>query len=251
MKQVPVVIVEDEIRNQKLLTHLIEKNCPELEIVGYAKGVNEAIDQILEKQPILIFLDIQLIDGSGFEVLNSIKESDRPRVIFTTAFDEYALKAFKYSAVNYLLKPIDKQELMTSVEKVLLMKELEEMASVTTLVNQMLSRNEDQMISISGIKSTEYLKISEIVHIEAMGAYSQIHLKNNTTHVVSKVIKVYDQMLAGHEFFRVHQSHLINLRSVRKFNRGDSTVILENDAEISIARNRKDSFLTAMDKMIF
>jgi two-component system LytT family response regulator len=250
MKKTPVLIIEDEVRNQKLLAHMIEKNCPELEIMGYAKGVNEAILLIQETQPTLIFLDIQLLDGNGFEVLNGIEKSDRPRVVFTTAFDEYALKAFKYAAVNYLLKPIDRQELRASVEKVLSMTEMEEMASVSGLVHKMLSKSDDQMISISGIKSTEYIKISEIVNIEAKGAYSQIHLKDGRTHMVSKVIKIYDKMLAGHEFFRVHQSHLINLRRVRSYNRGDSTVTLDNGCEISIARNRKENFLNAMEKMI-
>lgn len=116
MKKTPVLIIEDEVRNQKLLAHIIKKTCPELEILSYAKGVQEAVALIQEKQPALIFLDIQLLDGNGFEVLNAIEERDRPRVLFTTAFDEYALKAFKYTAVNYLLKPIDRQELRASVE---------------------------------------------------------------------------------------------------------------------------------------
>lgn len=130
------------------------------------------------------------------------------------------------------------------------MTKMEEMASVSGLVQKMLSKSDDQKIPVSGISSTEYVKISEIMHIEAQGAYSKINLKDGRTHLVSKVIKFYEQMLEEYQFFRVHQSHLINLRSVTKFNRGDSTVTLENDAEISIARNRKGSFLTAMEKMI-
>ena len=250
MKRSTVAIIEDELRNQKLLTYMIENNCPELEIIGYAKGVNESLELIRSEKPSLIFLDIQLKDGNGFEILNKIRESERPRVIFTTAFDEYALKAFKYSAVNYLLKPIDRKELRESVEKAMSMKQMEEMASVSTLVDKMLHRKEEQMISISGLKSTEYIKIAEIINIEANGSYSQIHLKDGSTHLVSKVIKIYDDMLKGLEFFRVHQSHLINLRSVKSYNRGESIITLENGSEISIARNRKENFLKAMDKIV-
>jgi len=250
MNKTRVVIVEDELRNQKLLAHMIEKNCPELDILGYAKGVKDAIELIQKASPAIVFLDIQLKDGNGFDVLNQIPEMQRPRIIFTTAFDEYALKAFKYAAVNYLLKPIDKKELRESVDMALSIKQMEEMASVSKLVNKMMSKSDDQMISISGIKSTAYIKISDIINIEASGAYSHIHLKDGSTHMVSKVIKIYDEMLSDHEFFRVHQSHLINLRSVKSYNRGDSIIILENGAEISIARNRKENFLAAMDKII-
>lgn len=250
MNKTPVVIVEDEIRNQKFLTHLISKHCPNINILGYAETVTDAIKIIESGNPEILFLDIQLKDGSGFDVLNHFPEEKRPKVIFTTAYDAYALDAFRYSAVNYLLKPIDKQELINSVTKALEIKKKEDMASVSILVDKMMNQKSEQMITVSGPSSTEYIKISDIIHIKAMGGYSKIILKNGKSHTVSKVIKTYDNMLRDYEFFRVHQSHLINLRSVKKLNKGDHTIILENGDEISIARNRKDDFLKAMNAMV-
>ena len=250
MNKTPVVIIEDEIPNQKFLTHLINKHCLELDIIGYAETVAGAIKIIENSNPEILFLDIQLKDGSGFDVLNHFPEEQRPKVIFTTAYDEYALDAFRYSAVNYLLKPIDKEELIDSVQKAVDIKKKEDMASVSLLVDKMMNQKSDQMITVSGPSSTEYIKISDIIHIKAMGGYSKIILKSGKTHTVSKVIKTYDNMLNEYEFFRVHQSHLINLRSVKTLNKGDHTIILENGDEISIARNRKEDFLKAMDAMI-
>jgi two-component system LytT family response regulator len=250
MNKTPVLIVEDEKRNQKLLTHMIRKHCPSLEIIGCAEKVSEATKLLKSMSIKILFLDIQLKDGSGFDVLNQLEEIERPKIIFTTAFDEYALDAFKYSAVNYLLKPIDKEELIDSVQKAIEINRKEEMASVSILVDKMMNKEAEQMITVSGPSSTEFIRISDIIHITAMGGYSKIILNNGRNHIVSKVIKTYDQMLKDREFFRVHQSHLINLRSVRKLNKGDHTIILENGDEISIARNRKEAFLQAMNKMI-
>lgn len=250
MNKHPVAIIEDEKRNQELLEIMISKHCPQLEIVGFAENVYEAISLIKRTKPDLIFLDIQLKGGTGFEVLNHFQEAERPNIIFTTAFDQYALEAFKYSAVNYLLKPIDKTELIDSVSKAIEIKKMEQMSSVSVLLDRMMDQPKEQMISISGTKTTEYIKVSDIIHIHAMGSYSKIVLANGESHLVSKVIKFYAEMLSQHNFFRVHQSHLINLKSVRKFNKGDHTVELENGDEVSVSRNRKDEFLVAMDTMI-
>lgn len=250
MKKYPVVIVEDEKRNQELLTIMISRHCQNLEVVGLAESVEEAISVIENKHPEIIFLDIQLKDGTGFEVLNAFKEAERPSIIFTTAFDQYALKAFKYSAVNYLLKPIDKKELIASVNKAIEIKKMAQISSVSILLNRMMEQPEEQMISISGTSTTDYIKVSDIIHIHAMGSYSKIMLANGESHMVSKVVKFYDKMLSEHMFFRVHQSHLINLKSVRKYNKTDQTILLTNGDQVAVSRNRKDEFLLAMNKMV-
>ncbi len=245
-----VVIIEDEVRNQKLLKLLLSKHYPSCKVVGQAESVEGAAELILREKPDVILLDIQLKDGSGFDVLRAIKEEHPPAVIFTTAYNEYALEAFKFSAVNYLLKPIDKDELVSSLDKAKDLQKDLQISSVRLLLDKIAQKNEDPIISISGTKSTEYLKIGDIIHIQAMGAYSKIFMKDGSTHTVSKVIKVYDQMLSPHQFFRVHQSHLINLRCVKKLHKGDHTVILENGDEISISRKKKEAFTSAMNKMI-
>ncbi|GLR16353.1 LytR/AlgR family response regulator transcription factor [Portibacter lacus] len=249
MELITAAIIEDEIRNQQLLSHMISNSCPEINIIGVLEGVQESIDFIKEQKPEIIFLDIQLKDGSGFDILNALEEKDQPKIIFTTAYDQYAIDAFRYSAVNYLLKPIDDDELISSVKKVVETKGKVQLSNIRNLLTKMMVDSEEQLIAISGTSTTEYIRISEIIHIKAMGAYSQIFLRNGDCHTVSKVIKIYDEMLSKFNFFRTHQSHLINLKCVRKYIKGDNIAVLVNGDEAIISRNKKDKFVMAMDKM--
>ncbi len=249
MNKIKAIIIEDELRNQKYLQHLLETNCPEVQIVAFEESVKQALETFNQLRPDLIFLDIQLKDGTGFELLEQIHSDHLPKVIFTTAFDQYAIEAFKYNTINYLLKPIDQQDLICSVDKAKRIKLNDELSSISRLLDQ-VSKRTNLLIEIPSPSATEYIKISEIIHLTAMGSYCKITLKGGISHTVSKPIRSYVERLQKHDFFRVHQSHLINLNSVIKVNKGDHTVLLENGAEVAIARNRKDEFKKAMDRML-
>ncbi|MEM9545618.1 MAG: LytTR family DNA-binding domain-containing protein [Bacteroidota bacterium] len=243
------VIIEDEVRNQKILQQLLEEGCPSIEVVGVAETVVDAKSLILEQKPELIFLDIQLKDGTGFDLLISLG-SEVPYVIFTTAYDQYALKAFKFSAVDYLLKPIISEELVAAVQKVEKDSIQNQKISIKNLINNLRAETKESVITISGINKVEYVKVRDIVKITASGAYSQIKLQNGESHTVSKVIKEYQELLGEYGFFRTHQSHLINIKKVKTYYKGDHVVIMEDGEEVPVARNRKDDFLRAMHKIV-
>ena len=243
------VIIEDEIRNQLMLKQLLSEYCPTVEVVGAAETVTEATRMVKQCNPDLIFLDIQLKDGTGFDLLVAL-ESETPSVIFTTAYDQYALKAFKFSAVDYLLKPIIAEELCDAIKKVELESIQNQKISIQNLIKNLQHVNKEPLITISGVNNVEYVKVSEIVRIEASGAYSLIYLQNGESYTISKVIKEYQELLSDYNFFRVHQSHLINIRKVKRYVKGDHVVIMEDGKGIPVARNRKDDFLKTMGKIV-
>lgn len=243
-----VVIIEDEKRNQLILQQLLKENCPHVEIAGFAESVIEGVELIRSQKPDLIFLDIQLKNGTGFDLLSALGK-DVPYVIFTTAYDQYAIKAFKFSAVDYLLKPIIPEELSSAIQKAELESIQDQKISVQNLIRNLENSTTEPRITISGINKIEYVKVSDIVRIVASGAYSQILLHNGESYTVSKVIKEYQKLLIDFNFFRVHQSHLINLKKVKRYFRGDHTVIMEDGESVPVARNRKEDFLKAMGRI--
>ena len=243
------LIIEDEIRNQKILSQLLEENCPSIEIIGYAESVTDARKLIGDHLPDLIFLDIQLKNGTGFDILESLG-SNAPYVIFTTAYDQYALKAFKFAAIDYLLKPIIREELISAVNKAETESIQDQKISLRNLIRNLRSESKETFITISGMTKVDFVKVHDIVRIVANGTYSQIVLSSGDTYTVSKVIKDYQELLADFNFFRVHQSHLINLKKVKRYYKGDHIVIMEDGEEVPVARNRKDDFLKAMGKIV-
>ena len=243
------VIIEDEIRNQKILQQLLVESCPSIQVVGFAETVVDAKSLISTQKPELIFLDIQLKDGTGFDLLVSLG-NDMPFVIFTTAYDQYALKAFKFSAVDYLLKPIIPEELVAAVQKVEKESLQNQKISIQNLIKNLRAETKETVITISGVNKVEYVKVHDIVRIEASGAYSRIILQNGESHTVSKVIKEYQELLGDHGFFRTHQSHLINIKKVKTYYKGDHLVVMDDGEEVPVARNRKDDFLQAMRKIV-
>lgn len=242
---IKALIIEDEIRNQRMLNQLLETHCPDVKVIGFCERVNDAIVEIEKTKPELIFLDIQLKDGSGFDILSKL-EVHTPKIIFTTAYDQYAIKAFKYSAIDYLLKPIITEELKAAVSKCA-QREEADLDKIKILLEQ-LNTNKQDYLTISTQKTTEYLKISEILRFEAQGSYCQIHMKNGTVHLISKVLKEFVPKLSGHGFFRVHQSHFINLNYVKSHSKGDHVVTMADGSEVSVSRQNKDDFVAEMSK---
>jgi len=242
---ISALIIEDEIRNQRMLNQLLQTHCPNVKIIGFCERVDDAITQISLQKPELIFLDIQLKDGSGFDILSRL-ETHIPKIIFTTAYDQYAIKAFKYSAIDYLLKPIITDELKAAVSKC----SQKEDSSIDQIKNLLehLNPNKQEYLTISTQKATEYLKISEIIRFEAQGSYCQIHMNNGSTYMISKVLKEFVPKLNNQGFFRVHQSHFINLKYVKSHSKGDHVVTMSDGSQVSVSRQNKDDFVSEMSK---
>lgn len=242
------VIVEDEKHSRETLKNLLSEFCEGVSVAGMAGSVDEACSLIPQSEPDLVFLDIELQTGTGFDVLNSLQDL-RFDVVFTTAFEHYAIKAIKFSSIDYLLKPIDIPELQQAVEKA---KEQKDAALQTEKLKALLeninARPEgDRKICLATQERMEFIRIRDILYCEASGSYTQFYLKNGLSLLVSKNLKEYENMLADYDFLRVHNSFLINLREVKSLVKTEGGYILmNNDSQISISPKKRDLFLDRM-----
>ena len=244
------VIIEDEERNRIVLQSLIETYCSEVEIIGHADSVRTGVQLVRSKNPQLIFMDVQLIGGTGFDILNKL-EDYAGGLIFTTAYDQYAVKAFKFSAIDYLLKPIDVDELKNAVRRAL---EVDKMNINRYKFQNLISNlkkpeGEDPVLLVSTLDTIEFVRMEDIVRVEAQGAYSEVYKKDNTKIMVSKVIKEFEYLLNDHGFYRVHQSHILNLSCIKKYIKSDHCLELRDGMKIQLARSRKEQFFEVMKKM--
>jgi two-component system, LytTR family, response regulator len=242
-----VVIVEDELHSREALNNLLAEYCPEVNVIAMEADVQEGINAIKVNRPDLIFLDIELQTGSGFEILKKLPHLNF-EVIFTTAYEHYALKAIKFSAIDFLLKPVDVDELIEAVEKVR-KKRSEESHNrrLEVLLENMHDKGkEQQTITLSTMEGLEFVRVTDIIRCEALGAYTHFFLKAGKKILVSKNLKEYENILSDHDFFRVHQSHLISLTELAKYMKSDEQVILKNGDVVKVSHSRKESFLNKM-----
>jgi two-component system LytT family response regulator len=248
-QRLTAVIVEDEERSRLVLRNLLEAYCPDVEIVGEAGQVAESIRIIGALRPSVVFLDVQIGGGTGFDVLTGLEGSDTA-VIFTTAYDHYALKAFRFSAVDYLLKPIDIEELQAAVRKVRTAHRTEiDQFKIKTLLSNIRHPEEDPVLLVSTQESVEFVRIRDIIRCEAQGAYTLTYIRDQKPVLVSKVIKEFEYLLQDYGFYRVHQSHLVNLREVRKYVKAENYLLMLDGAKIQLARSRKEDFFAALHKV--
>ena len=249
MKTYKAVIIEDEERSTIVLQNLLETYCPDVEVVGNATSVQDGIKTVNALQPDILFLDVQIVGGTGFDILEKLNNT-RVSVIFTTAYDHYALKAFKFSAIDYLLKPIDIDELKIAVKKVTAPnQQAEDEFKIKNLLSNIKNPSEDPVLLVSTLEAVEFVRIREIIRCEAQGAYTQLILKDTKSVMVSKVIKEFEFLLQEYGFYRVHQSHLINLREVRKYIKSENYLLMRDGAQIQLARSRKDDFFNVLHKV--
>ncbi|MBT8252840.1 MAG: response regulator transcription factor, partial [Bacteroidia bacterium] len=212
--KIRAIIVDDEMRSRRSLRNLLEKYVQKVTIIGEAENIDNAIPLIDKTKPNLLFLDIQLKHGTSFEILRKIKHKDY-FVIFITAFDEYAIKAFKFSAIDYLLKPVSLEELIDAVNKVdRIERPIKEFNSKK--INNLLSFNRlDPTITIHTDHSVEFLRIFDILRLQADGSYTTFYLNNTKPILSSKHLKYYESILEDYNFYRIHQSHLINMSHIK------------------------------------
>lgn len=237
------IIVDDEEFARSSLYFLLQENCEQINVCGIAKSVAEARMLLLQNNVDLIFLDIAMPGENGFELIPSIQAA-KAHVIFTTAYDQYALKAIKANALDYLLKPIDIDELKEAVNKtsryIELNKSMETRAdSLQNLSANMSDRTEIRKISLPNGQGYSLISIDDIVHIAADSNYSVFYLANNDKITVSKVLKEYEEILPDNQFVRIHKSSIVNLNYLKEYNyRNGYEVLLKNGEKIAVSRRR-------------
>ena len=238
------IIIDDEEDARTTLRSFVTSYCPNLEIIEEAEGVADGYRKIMAHSPNLVFLDIQMEDGTGFDLLGKIRQPEF-NVIFTTAFDEYAIKAFKFSAIDYLLKPIDPDELIEAVAKA--RKEHKNQGErLGALVETHSSQTFDR-ITLSSQEGLTVVKLDNIQRLESDSNYTHFFLRSGEKITVPKSLKEYELILPTSRFYRTHQSHIINLDYVKKFVREDGGYVLMDDgAEILVARRRKEDFINVL-----
>jgi len=243
------VIIDDENNAREAIKGILKYNFPEIEIAGEADGVFSGLKVIKELSPDLVFLDIRMGDGTGIDLLQRLEEINFS-LIFLTAYDEYALKAFKYSATDYLLKPIDIDDLTIAIEKV--KKNMSHpQIDVQALIDSLKTTDTaEKKIVLKTSDSIHLVKVSSIIRCEASGNYTQFFFDNHKPIMVSKSLKDFNETLSDSAFFRPHQSHLININKIDHIKKHDGyQVIMTDGSNIPVATRKKDALFSILDEI--
>ncbi len=247
---IKTLIIEDEQKSMDMLAGIIQKNCPDLSIVGLARNVKEGVEMIESLKPELVFLDISMPDGSGFDLLERVS-GHKFELIFATASDQHAIRAIKYSACDYLLKPIDIEELKEAVNKVVQKKRSSpNMENLQFLIQHLKKADENfQKITLPTGNAYEIVNIKDIVRCEADGSYTTFYLADKRKLMISVGLKHYEELLPENDFIRVHHHHLINMNHVVRFLKEDGGyAIMSDGSKIEISRRKKETFMEKLNK---
>ena len=244
------ILVDDEKNALEMLEWMIQKNCPEVEIVAMCDSPLEGLEKIKTLKPDLIFLDIEMPQLNGFDLLDRLgsHESD---VIFTTAYNQFAIKAFKACALDYLLKPIDPEDLKSAVQKAKNKKSKVSTEQLNILLSYMKpEKPKSKRIALTTTDHLIFIDTDKIIYCESDSNYTIVFLSNGEKVIVSKTLKDVEEILDGSDFFRIHASYLINMKHVTKFTRGDGGyVVMSNNQHITVSRKKKDEFFEMFSKI--
>ncbi|MDF2188760.1 LytTR family DNA-binding domain-containing protein [Paraflavitalea sp. CAU 1676] len=239
------VLIDDEPKNNRILKLMLEEFCPQLTIEGQADNAEEGVTLIQETEPDLVFLDIEMPFGSGFDLLDRLKPVNF-EIIFITAFNNYSLKAIKYSALDYLLKPVSIDELIAAVNKAA---EKIKARQVNTRIENLLYNLKKpaaavQKLALPSKEGYVFVSLSDIIRCESKNGYAVFHIKGMEKITSSKNIKEYESLLQDDMFLRIHNSHIININYVAKYHRGRGGLIeMEDGTTLEVATRRKEELM--------
>lgn len=246
------VIIDDEADAVNSIELIINEYCNNVIVVGKAYSASEGRDVILSKNPDIVFLDIEMPRGNGFDMLEMIPKRDF-QVIFITAYNNWAIKAFKYNAIDYILKPIDIDDFIKAVERAEKNQSSDKSIDVDRYKELLsnISTKTLNKIAISTSEGIEYIEIEKIIRFEGDGSYSKVYIIDQTYILVSKNLKEFQELLENNNFFRTHNSHLINLSFVKKYIMKDGGHIeMKDNSIVPISRRKKEAFIDVMGKYI-
>jgi len=245
-----VTIVDDEQHCIDQLVALLDHYRDRVSISSIHHELDGALQGIGKYRPDVVFLDVQLGERTAFELLQQLPHVDFT-LIFTTAYEQYAISAFKYSALDYLLKPIGKTDFDQALNKAIVKTERDQSAEkVRILLNNLSQDVKRKKISIPTVDGLLFINVSDIIRCEADVNYTDIFMVTGQKHTVSKTLKYFDDLLSGSNFFRVHQSHLINLDHIKKYQRGKTgTVVMADNTSVEVSLRRKEQLLSRLNEM--
>ncbi|MEN8226087.1 MAG: LytTR family DNA-binding domain-containing protein [Bacteroidota bacterium] len=239
------IIVEDERHSRETLRGMLDRYCKNVVVVAEADSYRGGLETIREYKPDVVFLDIQMPDGSGFRMLEELEQIDF-EIIFTTAFDEFAIKAIKYSALDYLLKPIDPEELVNATRKVeTKLSTLEVNQNIQVLLDNIKSRDaESHKIVLSTSEKIHVIETDQIIRCESDNYYTRFFLADGKKILVSKTLKENEELLSDHNFIRPHKSHLVNVKFIKGFLRSDGGYIEMTDgSKVPVSRRKREKII--------
>lgn len=249
---ISIIIVDDVKKSRDTLEKMLLNYCPDSEILGKAGSAKQAYSLICDKQPQLVLLDIEMPNGTGFDLLEMFEDINF-EVIFTTAFDQYALKAIKFCALDYLLKPIDIKELIQSIHKASLRinEHSKKDSNYSHLLTNLKHKNSPtNKLALPTQEGLVFIIVNDIIRCEAEGNYTSIFFKDGTRLLTTRKIKGFQELLSEHDFFRIHRSHLVNLNCIEKYYKGDGGYVLMIDGStIDVARRKKEDFLERLSRV--
>lgn len=239
------LIVDDELPGAENLQIMLYKYCPEVDVKNIASSAAQAIDDIKQCKPDLVFLDIRMPQMDGFEILGEVKEIPF-QIIFTTAYDSYAIEAIRHNAIDYLLKPIDSDELIEAVRKAedRLKNKHRDLNKIENLITHFQEERKMHRLPIHNLDGIVFADISKIVRLNADSNYTHIHMLDRKKYTAAKTLKEYEDILQGMNFFRVHNAHLINLSHVERYIKGEGGFVEMSDGNvIEVSRKKKNELL--------
>ena len=250
-RMLKTIIIDDEAHIRQTLEKIVTKYCSNINLVATAESVDSGVKTIRKFNPDLILLDIKMNDGTGFDLLKKLEPVDF-KVIFITAYDQYAIQAFKFSAVDYLLKPVDPIDLRDAVGRAEKLHQSDFDTQLKTLQENLQTNGSGskKKIILKTYDNIHLVKVSDINYCESEGSYTTIHLLEAKKIVVSTTLKDYDELLRESGFFRVHKSFLINLRHIKRFEKAEGGyVVLENDCKIPVASRKREDLLEMFEQL--
>ncbi len=246
---IKAVIVDDEKRSRETLIGMVERYCPSIQIIGQADGCNAGVLKIKELNPDIVFLDIQMPDGSGFKVLEDLDEYNF-EVIFTTAHDQYAIKAIRFSALDYILKPINPDDLKYAIEKYEQKQNKGHInKNIQVLLDNLKSPNVQPKIILNTSEGIHIVKTDDIIRCESDDYYTRFYFINDSMILISKTLKQNEELLSEYNFIRTHKSHLVNIKHIKSYLKNDGIILMSDDSKIPVSRRKKDKIIELLSQV--
>ena len=248
MQTISCFIVEDDPQALAYASSIL-KTYKNIDLIGHADNIKEASSLVKKLKPDFIILDVFLVDGNAFEFLPLFDTIDF-KIIFTTSYAKFAIDAFKFSALDYLLKPYEDTELISAIDKVIIdVNKTNYQSQLNTLMHNISNNKQSKKLVLKNADAIHVIEVQDILYAKSDNNYTSFLLTNNKSILVSKPLKSFDEKLKSHHFFRVHQSYLINLNYISSFNKRNEEVILKETHAIPVSQSRKKSLLAYIDKL--
>lgn len=248
MSKLTAILVDDELKARDLLRNMLTAHCPQVEVLTEAENVKDAVQSIHEHRPQIVFLDIEMPRISGLELPSFFKAEDLNfNIIFVTAYSEFAVEAFRLSACDYLLKPVDPEDLQSAVEKAGLNVSQQHLTDRFDTLKVNMDSASSKRIALPHSTGMDFVELNDVVFFQADRSYTEVHMMDGSKFTVSQRLRIYEELLEHNsDFFRIHRAYLINMTLVKSYSRSESLLIMKNGESLPISRERKQEVETIL-----